>query len=234
MDIIDDVITDPEVVFMFPTPEPMQSPMIRMDECTIGYDDKVILDKVNIHVDMETRICLVGPNGAGKSTLIKVLMGDLQVQHGKSFIHNRVRIGAFTQHHVDALDLKISPVEQLMREYTGIKPEQFRAHLGSFGISGPLALRPMYLLSGGQKSRVAFALISWTNPHVLLLDEPTNHLDFDAINALIVALQNFEGGIIVVSHDQYFLDNVCDRMYVVNNKRVKQFDGTMADYRKTL
>jgi ATP-binding cassette subfamily F protein 3 len=95
-------------------------------------------------------------------------------------------------------------------------------------------LRPMYLLSGGQKSRVAFALITWLKPHVLLLDEPTNHLDFDAINALIVALNNYEGGIVVVSHDQYFLSSVCDRLYVVNKRKVKLFEGDIEDYRKSL
>lgn len=121
-----------------------------------------------------------------------------------------------------------------MVTYPNIKAELFRSHLGSFGIGGNLALKPMYLLSGGQKSRVAFAVITWTRPHILLLDEPTNHLDFDAINALIVALNNFEGGIVVVSHDQYFLSSVCDRLYVVNNKKVKLFDGTIADYRKSL
>lgn len=110
--------------------------------------------------------------------------------------------------------------------------EKIRAHLGSFGISGNLALRPMYLLSGGQKSRVSFAIITWEKPHVLLLDEPTNHLDFDAINSLIVALNNYEGGLVVVSHDQYFLSALCDRLYVVDHGTVSQFDGDIDDYRK--
>lgn len=112
--------------------------------------------------------------------------------------------------------------------------EKLRQHLGSFGISGALALRPMYLLSGGQKSRVSFAMITWDKPHILMLDEPTNHLDFDAINALIVALNNYEGGLVVVSHDQYFLSALCDRLYVVDGGTVSQYDGDIDDYRKYL
>ena len=110
--------------------------------------------------------------------------------------------------------------------------EKIRQHLGSFGITGNLALRPMYLLSGGQKSRVSFAMITWSKPHILLLDEPTNHLDFDAINALIIALNNYEGGLVIVSHDQYFLSALCDKLYVVADGCVGQFDGDIEDYRK--
>jgi ATP-binding cassette, subfamily F, member 3 len=235
MELIEDVIYDPTCIFIFPNPEKMSPPMLRLDEAVIGYSkDKIILDKVNLNLDLETRICLVGPNGAGKSTLLKALKGELPVIEGHSFIHNRVRIGVFTQHHIDSLDMRLSAVEQMMKEYPNVHNEKIRNHLGSFGIGGNLALRPMYLLSGGQKSRVAFAMVTWTKPHILLLDEPTNHLDFDAINALIVALNNFEGGIVVVSHDQYFLSSVCDRMYVVKNKKVKLFEGGIEDYRKSL
>lgn len=133
---------------------------------------------------------------------------------------------------MDSLDLKMSAVEQMAVRYEDVPTEKFRAHLGAFGISGTMALRPMYLLSGGQKSRVSFAIITWEKPHILMLDEPTNHLDFDAINALIVALNNFEGGLVVVSHDEYFLNALCDRLFIVNKKRVEAFEGDLKDYRK--
>ena len=121
----------------------------------------------------------------------------------------------------------------MIKKYPDFKPvEGLRAHLGSFGLSGNLALRPMYLLSGGQKSRVSFAMITFERPHILMLDEPTNHLDYDAINALIIALNNFEGGLVVVSHDEYFLNALCDRLYLVQDGEVKHFKGDLMDYRK--
>lgn len=160
------------------------------------------------------------------------MLGKLQVIDGDCFIHNRLRIGVFSQHHMDTLDLKLSALEHMMKCYPEEHNQVFRNHLGSFGISGNLALKPMYLLSGGQKSRVVFSQITWTRPHILLLDEPTNHLDFDSINSLICALSEFEGGLVVVSHDEYFLNSVCERLYVVNDKKVKAFDGDIHDYKK--
>ena len=211
----------------------MSAPILRLDECKIGWSaDKVLLSKVNVNVDMETRLALVGPNGAGKSTLIKTLIGKIEPIDGYRFIHGKVRIGVFTQHHMDMLDQRLSPVEQLMKLNPDETSEKVRSHLGSFGITGNMALRPIYLLSGGQKSRVSFAIITWDKPHILLLDEPTNHLDFDAINALIIALNNFEGGLVVVSHDQYFLSALCDRICVVDTNGVNQFDGDIEEYRK--
>jgi ATP-binding cassette subfamily F protein 3 len=218
---------------MFPNPEKLSAPILRLDEARVGWtDDKPLLKRVNINVDMETRIALVGPNGAGKSTIVKSLTGEIDILDGYRFIHNKLRVGVFTQHHMDMLDARLSAVEQMMKNYPEETSEKIRNHLGSFGITGNLALRPMYLLSGGQKSRVSFAMITWEKPHILLLDEPTNHLDFDAINALIVALNNFEGGLVVVSHDQYFLSALCDRLYIVDNQTVTQFDGDIDDYRK--
>ena len=218
---------------MLPNPEKISPPILRLDEAVVGWTaDKPLLKKVNINVDMETRIALVGPNGVGKSTLLKTLIGQLNILDGYRFVHGKVRVGVFTQHHMDMLDSRLSAVEQMMRLNPDETAENIRKHLGSFGISGNLALRPMYLLSGGQKSRVSFALITWDKPHILLLDEPTNHLDFDAINALIVALNNYEGGLVIVSHDQYFLSALCDRLYVVDKATVSQFDGDIEDYRK--
>jgi len=235
IDVTSEVMQDPGVVFMFPNPEKISPPLCRLYEAVIGYNkNKVILNKVNMNIDLETRIALIGPNGGGKSTLVKAMNGLLELQDGYRFLHNRLRIGLFTQHHMDSLDLRMSAVEQLMRKYPEETAERFRSHLGSFGISGNMALRPMYLLSGGQKSRVSFAIITWEKPHILMLDEPTNHLDFDAINALIVALNNFEGGLVVVSHDEYFLSALCDKLYVVNKNRVQYFEGDLSDYRKAL
>ena len=235
MDMVDEIITDPEVSFLFPNPDKILPPMMRLDEANLGYTSKEnILSKVNIDIDLDTRIALIGPNGAGKSTLVKALCGELELNDGARFIHNRLRIGMFTQHHVDSLELKMSALEQMAGENSDATQEALRGHLASFGISSLLALKPMYLLSGGQKSRVSFAMITWEKPHILMLDEPTNHLDFDAINALIVALNNFEGGLVVVSHDEYFLNALCDRLYLVQNSKVKVFEGGLAEYRKAV
>lgn len=123
------------MVFMFPNPEKISPPLMRLDEANIGYNEKTsILEKVNINVDLETRIALIGPNGAGKSTLVKALIGDLELNDGYRFLHNRLRVGLFTQHHMDSLDLKMSAVEQMMDRWPEVPAEKFRSHLGSFGI----------------------------------------------------------------------------------------------------
>lgn len=116
--------------------------------------------------------------------------------------------------------------------YPNIHSEKIRNHLGSFGLSGQLALRPMYLLSGGQKRRVVFAIVTWNNPHILLMDEPTNHLDIDSINALMIALNSFVGGIVIVSHDQYFVSSLCNQIYWVKNQRIKKFKGDFMEYKE--
>lgn len=192
MDIIDEIAEDPTCVFIFPNPEKLGPPLLRLNEANIGYvQGKTIISNVTIDVGLDSRIAIVGPNGAGKTTLLKALTGDLELFDGYSYIHNKLRIGFFTQHHVDNLDMRISAVEQMMEKFGPYESEAYRTHLGSFGISGNLGIRPMYLLSGGQKSRVAFAIVTWKKPHILIMDEPTNHLDIDAVNALIIALNAF-------------------------------------------
>ena len=206
-----------------------------MTDCKVGYSQEVpILTKVNVDVDMDTRVAFVGPNGAGKSTLLKTLIGKLENLDGKSFVHGKCKVGVFTQHHMEMLDPRLSALEQFHRKWPKDKSEQIRRHLGSFGISDKLALRPLTLLSGGQKSRVSFAMITYEHPQILLLDEPTNHLDYDAINALIESLQSYQGGLVVISHDQYFLNALCNMISVVDNGTVTQYDGTINDYIKML
>lgn len=234
MDIIEEIAEDPSVVFVFPQPEPLNPPMLRLDEACIGYGEKPILSGVNFNVDMESRVAVVGPNGAGKTTLLKALVGELGLIKGFSFKHNRIRIAMFAQYHLEMLNWKNSPLEQLESMYPDTHMDIIRSHLAAFGISGSLALRPIYLLSGGQKSRVALSAVTMQNPHVLILDEPTNHLDMDAVNALIVALNAYSGGIVLVSHDQYFVGAVCNEITVVKEGRVSRFKGSFDEYKRNL
>ena len=232
MDIMDEITEDPSCVFIFPEPEMIQAPILRLTESTIGYGaGKVIADDVNIDVNLESRIAIVGPNGAGKTTLLKTLVGELEPMDGTHFVHQRLRIGLFNQHHVESLDLRLSALEQMMDTFGSYNTQDYRSHLGSFGLSGNLSIRPMYLLSGGQKSRVSFAIITYKKPHVIIMDEPTNHLDIDAINALMIACESYKGGLVIVSHDQYFMEMLSE-IYIVNDGEVKKFDGTFLEYKE--
>ena len=211
MEIVEEILEDPTCIFIFPEPNKINPPILRLDNVDLGYNGKVVVEKINLSVDMSSRIALVGANGCGKT-----------------------RLGLFKQHHVDQLDLELSPLEELQKYYPNLETEKIRGHLSQFGISGNLSLRPNYLLSGGQKSRVALALIMLNNPQILLMDEPTNHLDLDAINALVVALSSYEGGLLIVSHDQNFVEQVCTQIYMIENKKLQQFRGNFNDYRTHL
>ena len=223
-----------DCIFIFPEPTKINPPILRLDNADLGYNGKVIVEKINLSVDMSSRIALVGANGCGKTTLLKGLVGDLTPMKGLCYRHGKLRLGLFRQHHVDQLDLELSPLEELQKYYPNLETEKIRGHLSQFGIGGNLSLRPNYLLSGGQKSRVALALIMLNNPQILLMDEPTNHLDLDAINALVVALSSYEGGLLIVSHDQNFVEQVCTQIYMIENKHLRQFRGNFNDYRKYL
>jgi ATP-binding cassette subfamily F protein 3 len=234
IEVVEELLEDPTCIFVFPVPEKLNPPILRLDNVDLGYNNNPIISKVNFSVDMSSRIAVVGPNGAGKTTLLKCLTSELAPMNGVFYRHNKLKLAMFTQHHVDQLDLELSPIEQIAKIYTELSSEVIRSHLASFGITGNLALRPIYLLSGGQKSRVALATIVFSNPHILLMDEPTNHLDIDAVNALAVALNSFNGGLVIVSHDQHFVESVCSQIVVVNHKKVSQFKGTFHDYKKFL
>lgn len=231
----EEIYQEPNYVFRFPVPPKLNRPILRITDGKIGYNkDAVIIRDVNLEIDMETRVAFVGPNGAGKSTLLNTLIGKLDILDGDRIINGKVKVGVFTQHHMEILDPRLTALEFFHKRFPQERAEGLMRHLGSFGVSDKLALKPMALLSGGQKSRVSFALITFEQPQILLLDEPTNHLDYDAINALIESLQGYKGGLCVVSHDQYFLNALCDRISLVEDGKVTMFDGTINDYIKSL
>ncbi|KAJ6000271.1 ABC transporter ATP-binding protein [Penicillium waksmanii] len=223
------------VHFQFPEVEKLSPPIVQMSDVCFGYTkDKPLLRDVDLDVQLDSRIGIVGPNGAGKTTVLKLLTNQLQPTKGLISTHSRLRIGFFAQHHVDALDMNASAVTFMAKTYPGRSDEEYRRHLGAFGITGMTGLQKMEFLSGGQKSRVAFACLSLTNPHILVLDEPSNHLDIEGMDALSEALQRFEGGVVMVSHDVTMLQNVCKSLWVCDQGTVHKFDGDVKAYKKQI
>ncbi|KAJ4711841.1 ABC transporter F family-like protein [Melia azedarach] len=233
---VDQVVNDPDYKFEFPTPDDRPGPpIISFSDASFGYPGGPILFRnLNFGIDLDSRIAMVGPNGIGKSTILKLIAGELQPSSGTVFRSAKVRIAVFSQHHVDGLDLSSNPLLYMMRCYPGVPEQKLRAHLGSFGVTGNLALQPMYTLSGGQKSRVAFAKITFKKPHIILLDEPSNHLDLDAVEALIQGLVLFQGGILMVSHDEHLISGSVEELWVVSEGKAAPFHGTFQDYKKIL
>ncbi|KAK3381455.1 P-loop containing nucleoside triphosphate hydrolase protein [Podospora didyma] len=223
------------VHFKFPEVEKLSPPIVQMSGVTFGYTkEKTLLKNVDLDVQLDSRIGIVGPNGAGKTTVLKLLIGKLSPTSGTISQHPRLRIGFFAQHHVDALDLNDSAVGFMAKNYPGKKDEEYRRQLGAFGLTGMTGLQKMELLSGGQKSRVAFACLALTNPHILVLDEPSNHLDIEAMDALSAALKEFEGGVLMVSHDVTMLQTVCTSLWVCDSGTVEKFPGDVQAYKKRI
>ncbi|XP_045395755.1 ATP-binding cassette sub-family F member 3 isoform X2 [Lemur catta] len=230
------VVKESEVVMKFPDGfEKFSPPILQLDEVDFYYDPKhVIFSRLSVSADLESRICVVGENGAGKSTMLKLLMGDLAPVRGIRHAHRNLKIGYFSQHHVEQLDLNVSAVELLARKFPGQPEEEYRHQLGRYGISGELAMRPVASLSGGQKSRVAFAQMTMPCPNFYILDEPTNHLDMETIEALGRALNSFRGGVILVSHDERFIRLVCRELWVCEGGGVTRVEGGFDQYRALL
>ncbi|KAF9582313.1 hypothetical protein BGW38_000362 [Lunasporangiospora selenospora] len=196
-------------------------------------NQRIILNNIYLDMQMDSRIAVVGPNGAGKSTMLKLLTGKLEPQKGLVHRHGRLRFALFSQHHVDQLDVSLTSVEFMAKNWPGKSDEEYRRQLGAFGITGMVGLQQIATLSGGQKSRVAFACLGLQNPHFLILDEPTNHLDMDSIDALTNALSLFKGGVVVVSHDERFIRAVCNELWVCESGTLKKFQGEgIAEYKE--
>ncbi|XP_063263986.1 ATP-binding cassette sub-family F member 3 isoform X2 [Prinia subflava] len=234
--VLKPVDKESEVIIKFPDGfEKFSPPVLQLDEVDFYYEPShYIFHSLSVSADLESRICVVGENGAGKSTMLKILMGELAPVRGVRHAHRNLKIGYFSQHHVDQLDLNISAVELLARKFPGKTEEEYRHQLGSYGISGELAVRPVASLSGGQKSRVAFAQMTMPRPNFYILDEPTNHLDMETIEALAKALNKFRGGVILVSHDERFIRLVCQELWVCENGTVTRIEGGFDQYRDIL
>ncbi|KAK9236827.1 P-loop containing nucleoside triphosphate hydrolase protein [Lipomyces kononenkoae] len=226
---------DQTLTFRFPQVEKLSPPIIQLENVSFGYTPgRMIISNVDIDVQLDSRIALVGANGSGKTTLLKVLTGQANPTVGMVSRNARLRIGYFAQHHIDALDLNVNAVAWMAKNWPGKSEEEYRRHLGAFGITGTLGLQKMELLSGGQKSRVAFACLGLTNPHILVLDEPSNHLDTAGLDALAEAIDKFEGGILMVSHDVTLISRTTKHLWVCEDGKVRKYPGTIEQYKQDI
>ncbi|OAD60068.1 ATP-binding cassette sub-family F member 3 [Eufriesea mexicana] len=227
-----------EVTLRFPDVTPLSPPILQLNEVSFSYtkesDNLCIFSAVNLTASLQSRICIVGENGAGKTTLLKIITGALNPTRGTVHVHRNLKFGYFSQHHVDQLDMRVCPVELLQNHFPGKPVEEYRRMLGSFGISGNLALQTISSLSGGQKSRVAFALMCAAMPNFLVLDEPTNHLDIESIEALGKALNTCQAGVILVSHDERLIRMVCTELWVCAEGSVRCIEGGFDEYRRII
>ena len=231
-------ITAPEdaarAVFSFPAPEELSPPIINMEGTSVGYDGNPVLRRLSLRIDQDDRIALLGRNGEGKSTLSKLLAGKLTPLAGEMHRHSKLRIGYFAQHQVDELHLEETPLQHLQR----LRPEEhqarLRARLAGFGLGPDQAETQVGRLSGGQKARLSLLLATIDAPHLLILDEPTNHLDIESREALVEALTEYSGAVILVSHDMHLLGLVADRLWLVKSGAVSPYSGDLEQYRREL
>ncbi|WP_375403953.1 ATP-binding cassette domain-containing protein [uncultured Sphingomonas sp.] len=221
---------DPSLRFDFPDPTELRPPLITLDMASVGYGDVPILKRLNLRLDPDDRIALLGRNGNGKTTLARLLAAQLAAMEGEMASSGKMKVGYFTQYQVEELDGDDSALEHMARVMRGASPAAVRAQLGRFGFSGDKAVTKVGRLSGGERARLALALVTRDAPHLLILDEPTNHLDVDAREALVQALNSYTGAVVVVSHDRHMLEMTADRLVLVDDGTAREFDGTLDDY----
>jgi ATP-binding cassette subfamily F protein 3 len=220
--------------FGFDAPEKLPNPLLTLKQAGVGYDDTPILENIDLNVGPGTRLGLLGPNGAGKSTLIKLLAGLLPPLSGRRNEGQGLSVGYFAQHQLEQLRPEWTSVQHLQRQDASATEQNLRNFLGGFGFSGNRAVEPVAPFSGGEKARLALALIIWRRPNLLLLDEPTNHLDLEMRHSLTLALQDYPGAIVVISHDRHLLRTTVDDFMLVAGGRARPFDGDLEDYRNWL
>ncbi|WP_294308410.1 ABC-F family ATP-binding cassette domain-containing protein [uncultured Sphingomonas sp.] len=230
MQPIAEMANDPSLSFDFPDPDQLRPPLITLDLASVGYAETPILKRLNLRIDPDDRIALLGRNGNGKTTLARLLAAQLTPMEGDMNASGKMRVGYFTQYQVEELDTDDTALEHMTRIMRGASPAAVRGQLGRFGFSGDKATTKVGKLSGGERARLALALITRDAPHMLILDEPTNHLDFDAREALVQALNMYKGTVVLVSHDRHMLEMTADRLVLVDNGTAKEFDGSLDDY----
>ena len=231
MELIAMAHVDSPFDFSFAKPDKMPNPLLSLDKTDIGYGSTCILKSAGLSISPGDRIGLLGPNGAGKSSLIKVLAGDMQPLSGMRYEAEALKIGYFAQHQLEQLQLDETPLWHLQKLDKQATEKDLRNFLGGFDFQGDKVLEPVRPFSGGEKARLVLALLVYQNPNLLLLDEPTNHLDLEMRHALSVALQDYQGAIVVVSHDRHLLRSVTDQLLLVSGGKVQSFDGDLDDYR---
>ncbi|MCK5897704.1 MAG: ATP-binding cassette domain-containing protein [Methylococcales bacterium] len=231
MEIIAQAHVDSPFTFSFPTPEKLPNPLLKIEKATLGYDKTIILNNISLSIAPGDRLGLLGSNGAGKSTLIKVLAGDAPLLGGQLLDSEHLKIGYFAQHQLEQLHLDESPLWHLQQLDKQTTEKELRNFLGGFDFKGDKVLDKVEPFSGGEKARLVLALLVYQNPNLLLLDEPTNHLDLEMRHALSVALQDYQGAMVVVSHDRHLLRSVTDQFLLVADGKLQPFDGDLDDYR---
>ena len=234
MEMISAAHVDSQFSFEFRAPVAAPDPLLVLDDVDAGYEAKTILKKAVLAIRPGERLGLLGKNGAGKSTLIKLLAAELKPLAGKRVEGKDLKIGYFAQHQLEQLRPSESPLQHMLLLDPNTREQEHLNYLGGFDFKGDMARSPITNFSGGEKSRLALALLIWTRPNLLLLDEPTNHLDLEMRHALTLALQDYEGGVILVSHDRALLRASCDNFVLVANGQVTPFDGDLDDYKQWL
>ena len=224
------MLEDPSLSFGFPSPAELRPPLITLDKAAVGYGDKPILRRLNLRIDPDDRIALLGRNGNGKTTLARLLAGQLPAMEGGMTTAGKLSIGYFTQYQVEELASGETPMVLMTRAMDGKPPLAVRGQLGRFGFSGDRATTQVGKLSGGERARLALALVTRDAPHLLILDEPTNHLDVDAREALVQALNDYEGAVILISHDRHMVELTADRLVLVDGGEAVPYEGSMEDY----
>jgi ATP-binding cassette subfamily F protein 3 len=224
------LIEDPSLSFDFPSPGELRPPLITLDQASVGYGDAPVLRRLNLRIDPDDRLALLGRNGNGKTTLARLLASQLVPMEGKMQASGKLKVGYFTQYQVEELASDATPLEHMTRVMEGKTPGAVRAQLGRFGFSGHRATTQVAKLSGGERARLALALITRDAPHMLVLDEPTNHLDVDAREALVQALNDYEGAVLLISHDRHMVELVADRLVLVDDGTAKEYAGSIEDY----